>query len=81
MDDVATRLRGCFELVFPELAPQQIHTLNQSEFPAWDSIASINLLNVIEEEFGIEIDFEQLGDLDSYDRVCTYVTALVNVER
>jgi acyl carrier protein len=79
MEDVASRLTRCFELVFPDLSAPQIQELDQANLPAWDSIASITLLNVIEEEFQIEIDMELLADLDSFDRIRAHVTPLVNV--
>ena len=41
--------------------------------PAWDSIAAITLVNVIEEEFQIQIDFDLLGELDSFERIEKYI--------
>jgi acyl carrier protein len=31
------------------------------------------LVNVIEDEFGFQVDFDRLGELDSFDRICQYV--------
>jgi len=40
---------------------------------AWDSSAVITLVNVIEDEFGIQVDFDLLADLDSFDRFHEYL--------
>lgn len=70
MDRVATRLRNCFHIVFPDLSVQRISGATRSSVAAWDSIASITLMNVIGDEFGIEVDFDRLGELDSFERIC-----------
>jgi acyl carrier protein len=73
MDDVKTRLLKCFLIVFPDLSEAQASVLSQATDPAWDSVAAITLANVIEEEFGVEMDLEALGDLDSFEKVLGYV--------
>jgi acyl carrier protein len=39
----------------------------------WDSVAAITLVNLIEEEFGITMDFDKLADLDSFDKILEYI--------
>jgi acyl carrier protein len=73
MDEVKTRLLKCFRIVFPGLPEHKATTVSQATFSPWDSIAAINLANVVEEEFGIEMDLDALGDLDSFDKVLGYV--------
>ena len=76
MDDpIATRLTTCFQTVFPGLAAGQIPQANQASVSAWDSTAAIMLVNVIEDEFGIEVDFDLLAELDSFDRIHQYLSA------
>jgi len=41
--------------------------------PNWDSIASITLINVIEEEFHIVIDLEVIPELNSYQAMESYL--------
>jgi acyl carrier protein len=36
-------------------------------------VAAITLVNVIEEEFAIEMDFDALADLNTFDRVYKYL--------
>lgn len=78
MDEVQNRLTKCFQIVFPDLPPSEIPKARQESVAAWDSVASITLLNVIEEEFQIEIDLELVAELDSYERVRQYLTPVVN---
>jgi acyl carrier protein len=73
MDDIQDRLEKCFESVFPDLPAGQVRQCSQETNPKWDSIAAITLVNVIEDEFGFQIDFEVLPELNSFDRVLSYV--------
>lgn len=75
MDTIQSRLTGCFATVFPSMAPEEIPAATQATVEAWDSIAAITLVNVIEEEFGIQMDLEALADLDSFERIREYLTA------
>jgi len=74
MDRLATRLRDCFHIVFPDLPVQQIPSATQSSVAAWDSAMSILLVNVIEDEFGIHVDLDRLDDLDSFERIRQYLS-------
>ena len=73
MDETGKRLVGCFQLVFPDLREDQIPAASQETVAAWDSVAAITLVNVIEDEFGLQMDFDDLADLDSFDKVCSYL--------
>jgi acyl carrier protein len=73
MDNIRATLLKCFESVFPALSPAQIEAANQASVAEWDSVAAITLVNVIEEEFGITMDFDKLADLDSFDKVLEYL--------
>jgi acyl carrier protein len=73
--DIQPRLTRCFSTVFPDLPVETIPNVSQATLTAWDSIASITLINVIEEEFAISMDFELLPELTSFDRIATYLAA------
>ena len=80
MDEIKTRLIKCFEMVFPDLTPEQIQNASQTSVAGWDSIAAITLVNVIEEEFQITMDLELAGELDSFPKILEYLkTTAVNV--
>jgi acyl carrier protein len=40
---------------------------------AWDSLASVTLLSVLEEEFEVQIDPEALDQLVSFDLILDYL--------
>jgi acyl carrier protein len=73
MDTINPRLINCFRTVFPSLAEEDISHATQSTVEGWDSIAAITLVNVIEEEFGIQMDMDALADLDSFGRIQEYL--------
>jgi acyl carrier protein len=75
MDDVKKKLIGCFQIVFPDLPESEIPSLSQAAAPVWDSVAAITLLNVLEEEFGVEMDLDHVADLDSFDKIHAYLQA------
>lgn len=76
MDKTRTRLIKCFETVFPEMPLGDITSAAQSSVAAWDSIAAITLLNVIEDEFGITMDLELAEELDSFSRIHSYLETI-----
>jgi acyl carrier protein len=39
----------------------------------WDSVAAITLVNLIEDEFGFQMDLDLLPELDSFDRILAYI--------
>ena len=50
MDKVAAGLTKCFAAVFPELTPEEILAATPATVKSWDSVATLNLLTVIEEK-------------------------------
>lgn len=73
MNDTRERLIKCFAAVFPELTPEEIVVASPASVGSWDSVAAITLMNVIEEEFGIQIDPEELENLVSFELVLDYL--------
>jgi acyl carrier protein len=74
MSDVETRLVGCFLTIFPQLSAADIRSASQEKLEQWDSVAAITLVNVIEEEFSTQIDYDRLPDLDTFAKVLEYLT-------
>lgn len=68
-----TQLASIFESVFPELPVDRIRSANQDNVPNWDSVAAITLMNLIEEEFSIQMDFDDLGELTSFEKILAYI--------
>lgn len=73
MSEIEPRLVKCFQAVFPDLSETQISSATQESVAVWDSIATITLIGVIDDEFQIQVDIDQLGNLDSFDRFHTYL--------
>lgn len=74
MPDVETRLVDCFQTVFPQLTEADIRSASQERLEEWDSVAAITLVNVIEEEFSTQIDYDNMANLDSFAKVLGYLT-------
>jgi acyl carrier protein len=73
MDEMETRLIRCFSSVFPDLSTEQIHAASMESVPAWDSLAAVTLVAVLQEEFGLQINLMDLPELVSFVAVQNYV--------
>ena len=73
MDEINARLIDCFKIVFPDTPEERIPEVSTENTAAWDSIAAITLMNVIEEEFHIPMDFEEIADMNSFAKARAYV--------
>ncbi len=73
MDDTRDRLVRCFSAVFPSLSTDSITVASASNTEAWDSVASVTLVATIEEEFGIEMEIQDLVELISFEKVLDYL--------
>jgi acyl carrier protein len=73
MDETRERLIKCFEVVFPDLPPGAVAGASTATVEAWDSVAAITLMNVVEEEFGLQIDLDDLASLDSFENLHAYL--------
>jgi acyl carrier protein len=67
MDTTQNKLARCFALVFPKLDPSMYTTASAQNMAEWDSIAQLNLLTLIGEEFDREIDFEEFEGANSFE--------------
>lgn len=74
MSDLRERLVRCFSLVFPDLKVPEVYSASSSSVPAWDSTTVIILANVIEEEFHVQLDYDVLPELVSFDLILDYLT-------
>jgi acyl carrier protein len=73
MDEIATRLVKCFQTVFPSIPESRVRDASQASVEAWDSVATVTLLYVIEDEFGVKVALDRLGELDSFNRIHEYL--------
>jgi acyl carrier protein len=73
MDDVQSRLMRCFSSVFPTLPSGTFANTNTTNTAEWDSVASVTLFALVEEEFGTELDVNALGELTSFDSILDHL--------
>jgi len=73
MDNIEQRLQTIFSTVFPDLPANQIHSASQESVESWDSVAAITLMNLIEEEFEIQMDFDDVAELTSFPKILEYL--------
>jgi len=68
-DAVRPRLVACFQAVFPDLPEEEILAAESERLEIWDSVAALNLLTVIEQEFGVALPTSRLPELTSFERI------------
>ena len=69
------RVLDCFRSVFPERSDDELRVLDQATVDDWDSLASLSLLTVIEEEFEITFDDDAIAEMTTFPAVCDAVAA------
>ena len=67
------RLIRCFASAFPDATRDEIRTAKFDAMPGWDSLRGVTLLAVLDEEFGIQIDLQELLALETFDSVKRYL--------
>lgn len=77
MDNLEQKLKDIFETTFPDLPTEKINAATQENTQNWDSVAAITLMNLIEEEFQMQMDFEDLADLTSFEKIKDYLAAKI----
>lgn len=73
MDERKIRLENCFLAVFPELPSNEVSSATSTTVPSWDSVAGVTLMAVVEEEFGITIQTDDLSTFTSFQGFLGYL--------
>jgi acyl carrier protein len=73
MTDRTAALQRCFAATFPGLAEEAIPTASVDSVAEWDSLTSLTLVALLEEEFDVEISELDLPELRSYEDVREYL--------
>jgi acyl carrier protein len=77
--DEKSRLLDCFSAVFPTLSRDQIARAEQATLPEWDSMVTVTLIAVIEDEFHVEVPVTEMENLVSFESFLKFLTdAAVN---
>jgi acyl carrier protein len=76
MSELESRLIRCFSSVFPTLPPEDIRATSAQSLAAWDSLAAVTLVAVVQQEFSVQVDLLDLPELDSFAAFQTYLRRL-----
>ncbi len=74
MRDQDERLIRCFASVFPALTQEEIENASSDSVGLWDSLSTVTLVAVIQEEFNVEIEPDALPNLDSFRSFRDYLS-------
>jgi acyl carrier protein len=75
MNEMETRLAMCFKSVLPTLSLAEIQKADPDSLEGWDSVATVTLFAVIEEEFGIEISVDDVKSDHSFQGILNCIRA------
>lgn len=75
MNEMENRLAACFQSVYPDLPIADINDAGPDLIDAWDSVAIVTLFAVIEEEFGIEINIDDVKSDHSFHGILKSIKA------
>ena len=57
-----------------KLPPGKISaTTRDQDLPAWDSLGQVNLIMALEQEFGVQVEIEEFGELNSVPAILAYL--------
>lgn len=73
MTNVAGRLLTCFSAVFPERPEPELALASREAMQEWDSLASVTLLTLVNEEFRTNIDLFDFQRLGSFEALLEYL--------
>jgi acyl carrier protein len=73
MDPTTARLQKCFSIVFPNLTDKDTLAARVGGIPEWDSLATVKLSALIEEEFGVPLDLDDFEETMSFQSLLTRV--------
>jgi acyl carrier protein len=77
--DARGRLARLFGTLFTSLSPEEIPRASLATVAEWDSMASVTLIGLVSEEFGVEVapaDYEQFV---SFELILDYLESLPHV--
>lgn len=80
MNEIEQRLIRCFATVFPDLDEAGIRRASMGATEGWDSVATVTLINVVEEEFGIEIDLDAVEEMVSFSELSEYLRSIYSAQ-
>ena len=77
MNNVSERLVKVFAAIFPELTPEEIRIASPASVAGWSSLATINIVSLIEEEFEIDVPPDRFEDMGSFELILDFLNQAV----
>ena len=71
--DIKSRLESLFGKVIQGVAAESISELERVDTEEWDSLAHLNLVISLEEEFGVSINPDQAAAITSFEETYKFV--------
>jgi acyl carrier protein len=81
MNGTRQRLVKCFALALPNLPADLAEGASIHSVSAWDSLATINILALVEEEFGIRVPDADLENFESFGLIADYLEKRTDVSK
>jgi acyl carrier protein len=78
MNGTKNRLEKCFALVLPQLSADEITCAAMGSVAAWDSLATVHLVALLEEEFALQVRTEDLQYLRSFESTLAFLESKQN---
>ena len=76
-EEIFEKLTEVFADVFDDEDLEISETITSDDVEGWDSLAHINLIGYIEDEFGIKFAMEDLKNLESVSKVIDRIQELI----
>ena len=73
MNDIPRRLIACFTTVFPGLSEAAAPSAEMTSVEGWDSLATMKLIPVVEEEFGASVGPSDVEHFGSFRQLLPYL--------
>ena len=73
MNDIRSRLESCFTIVFPETPEADLPKASPETVEGWDSVATVTLFAVVDEEFNVSLLDENVEELVSFQAILDHL--------
>lgn len=79
--EISERTEKIFSLIFHDVPPEKISRLTRLNALHWDSLAHLNLVISLEEEFKISISPEETSSMTSFESTLALVSEKLHAHR
>jgi len=66
-------LEECFAVVFSDLTPCDIPAATMETVETWDSLATLTLVGVVEQMFGVTVEIDDVPELVSFEKIADWL--------